>query len=159
MPRLLLLALIVAGTPLALACPAETPLETARGLHGKHYDLGRNDKGLREVLSPALWQLLEKNWKCEDEGGGVCAIEADPWTDAQDGEMLTPPSFRVVDSTATTARIEATYRFGWKEMADKATHEKSVVVLVKDAKSGCWQVDDLVGAHGNSLARTLRDYR
>ena len=159
MHRSLLLFLVFAASPAAQGCPAASPLDTARALHARHYDLGRTDKGLAEILSPALWQLLQKNWKCEDEGGGVCAIDADAWTDAQAGEMLTTPTFRQVALTATTAKVEAAYRFGWKEMADKATDEKSFVLLVKDATSGCWRVDGLVGAHGNSLAKTLRDYR
>ena len=159
MHRSLLFALVVALSPAARACPAADPLETARVLHSRHYDIGRDDQGLGEILSPALWQMLVKNWKCEDDGGGLCAIEADPWTDAQDGGMLTPPTFRLVASTATTAKAEAAYRFGWKELADKATDEKSFVLMVKDAKSGCWRVDDLIGARGNSLAKTLRDYR
>jgi hypothetical protein len=159
MHRSLLFALVVALSTAARACPASDPLDTARALHARHYVIDRNDQGLGEILSPALWGLLVKNWKCEDDGGGICAIEADPWTDAQDGEMLTPPTFRLVASTATTAKVEAAYRFGWKESADKATDEKSFVLLVKDAKSSCWRVDDLIGAHGNSLARTLREYR
>lgn len=153
-----MLSLLVVGSPAARACAAQDPIDTARVLHAKHHDFSRNDQGLKEILSPSLWQMLVRNWKCED-GGDVCAIDADPWTDAQDGEMLSTPTFKLEAGTATTAKVEASYRFGWKESPDKATDEKSFVLLVKDAKSGCWRVDDLLGAHGNSLAKALREYR
>jgi hypothetical protein len=36
-------------------------------------------------VTPALFKLLEKEWACV-AAGQVCAVDADPWLAAQDGD-------------------------------------------------------------------------
>jgi hypothetical protein len=158
MLRSLSIAVALGVFSTASACPASDAIGTARWIQATHYAFYVSGNGSREFLSAPLFQLLKDDWKCQN-ANEICAIGANPWTEAQDGEILGQPSFRTVSSGRTTAKVEMTYLFGWREMADKAVSQRSYLYLAKDPATYCWVLDDLVGPQGQSLRQALTTFR
>lgn len=138
------------------ACPATDPVATAQWVFKNHQNFYAFKKGSAEYLSPALYGLLKTDWQCQKEGD-ECAIDGDPWTNAQDGDILQPPTYQLASSAANGAVVDMTYPFGWKGTPEQATQQTTHVSLVKNAAS-CWVLDDLTVDKNDSLAKTLKDY-
>ena len=79
------------------ACPAATPVDTARWIYEKHQDFYLNGKGSADYLSKPLLSLLKKDWACQN--GDQCAVSANPWTDAQDGDVQKPIDWKLVSTS------------------------------------------------------------
>ena len=141
----------------AAGCPAAGPVDTTRWIFANHSDFYVFERGSREYLSGALLQLLRRNWRCEAPGE-VCAVDAYPWTNTQDGDVLEPITYRLVSSTRTRAVVEMAYTFGWPDTPERNEPVVSLIALTKDPESGCWVMDDLVGAQGRSLRNALEEF-
>jgi hypothetical protein len=157
------LALALAGQAGA-ACVAEGPLETARWIHARERAFALRaegaDPGTRPpFLSATLHSLLRAEWECQDVEEGICALDSDPWINAQDGEALQPISFEVVPGPGTSATVRMSYRFGWHDVSDPPPEPAEArLMMTYDAGSGCWVLDDLIGGEGRSLRKQLEDY-
>jgi hypothetical protein len=147
--------------PVTAACVASNPVDTARWIYtnqrsfpfqGRGEDLSKR----AEFLSSGLYGLLRAEWKCEDREQGLCNLGSDPWTDSNAGEEFPPLKFELASSTALTATVRFSYRFAFNGPTDsKATSGVTVLQLVKEAKSACWVLDDLIGREGTSLKKQL----
>jgi len=153
-PLSLSLLMSIAWSASALADMPSDPVAVAQSLYAGHHDFYVADAPDAAVLSPQLLALLQRDWRCQAPGD-ECAISADPWTAAQEGEALPPVRYRLHSDDAGQAIVEMRYPFGWADDMAAATEQKTLVVLVR-GKSG-WLLDDLrVG--GQSLSKILRDY-
>lgn len=145
--------LCVLAVPASANCLGATPLAAARAWFGHHYTFWNDaPAALRENFAPPLLALLQREQACSEQG--VCAIGADPWLDAQDGEAR-DPEFHVETAEAGTATVRLRYRFVLGEGAPANTQE---VRLRFSGSDRCWRATDLVGPDGVSLVQTLRDY-
>ncbi|MBL8224637.1 MAG: hypothetical protein JNM50_04840 [Chromatiales bacterium] len=157
------LALALAGQAGA-ACVAEGPLETARWIHARErafaFRAEDADPGNRHAfLSATLYSLLRAEWECQDVEEGICALESDPWINAQDGEELQPISFDMLPGSGTSATVRMSYRFGWRDVSDPApVPGEATLMMTYDADLGCWVLDDLIGREHRSLRKQLEDY-
>lgn len=110
--------------------------------------LQRSGRSLRRVFS-----LLEREYECAQ--GQICALEADPWTDAQDGKIGKPVEFATVNNSGAEATVSMTYPF----VLGKAHRQQRVTLLLqRDSPGDCWLLGDLVGPRGASLVRTIEEW-
>jgi hypothetical protein len=162
--RLLLTAVLAWTTQAGADCVADGPLATARWIYTNDRDFAfqQTARDLSErstYLSPSLLGLLLADWRCQVAEQGVCALDADPWVNAQDGEELPPIDFFLASTESTKVTVMMTFRFGWHDTDTPAPVPASAsLVLYRDAESECWQLDDLIGPKDISLKQRLKDY-
>ena len=159
--RIALCCVLLSVGPVSAACVAEGPLDTSRWIFTQHRDFyvhGR-DSAVDSYLSSRLVELLKRNWACEKATGGVCAIEAEPWLNAQYGSALDPIRFQVDAITGASATVRVSYLFGEPSIKEpKAVPAMSKLRFVLDNKSGCWLLDDLFGRERLSLKAQLERF-
>lgn len=110
-------------------------------------------------LSPRLYALLAAKWDCENAEQGICALGADPWINAQAGEILPPRRFELVSSASQTAKVKMTFVFGWQESnSPPPVHATAFLKFIQNRNTGCWHLDDLIGRDGTSLKAELTDF-
>jgi hypothetical protein len=158
MPRCLGAVVLSCLLPVSLhaACVAADPAGTARWVFEHADEFYVHKKGSPRYLSPALYALLQRDWKCQ-EPGEICAIGAYPWTNAQDGSVLEPITWRVASQDATTASVAMSFVFGWEEQPQDNKPTTITLSLVHPDAKGCWLLDDIV--HGtDSFKKRLADF-
>ena len=160
--RLLVVAILAWATQAGAACVAGDPVATARWIFANDrgfalQQTGRDLSKRANYLSASLYGLLRADWKCQDVEKGACALDADPWINAQDGEQLSPINFVLSSSVGSKATVRMNYRFGWSDTSNPPpVPAETRMEFSRDAKTGCWQLDDLVGREGVSLKRVLK---
>src|SRR5262249_11619417 len=105
------------------------------------------------LLTPRLYQKLKKEFACPE--GDECALAADPWTGAQDGEIEGSPQFSLKGNSGPKATVSMgfTFRLG----PGKAETRKTQVVLV--SHHGCYAIADIVSNSGeSSLLKQLESF-
>lgn len=91
---------------------------------------------------------------------GLCAVDNDPWLNSDVGQVLNPVAFEVGSLSAIRATVDMRFRYGSKDgNAPESEPAQATLTLVKDAASGCWLLDDLVGRKGQSLRKALESYK
>ena len=134
------------------ACASDDPAAVAKSFHDKHAEFSSEDPAkIKTIITPRFFDALDREYKCAQ--GDVCAIEADPWTDAQDGEMGKPVEFATVSNSGTEATISMTFPF----ILDKANHEQkhATILLQRKSATECWLIGDLKGPRGESLLQNV----
>lgn len=146
---LVLIAVCALAAPAHSACLGETPLAAAQAWFRQHYTFWNEPPAaLRDAFAPPLLRLLEREQACTVEG--VCAIDADPWLDAQDGEARDPEFF-----SEGRDSVRLRYRFVLDERAPAQTRE---LRLRFSGAGRCWRAADLIGPDGRSLSQALAAY-
>ncbi|KRA20836.1 hypothetical protein [Lysobacter sp. Root604] len=146
---LALIAAYALAAPAHAACLGETPLAAAQAWFRQHYTFWNEPTTtLGDAFAPPLLRLLEREQACKVEG--VCAIDADPWLDAQDGEARDPEYFVEAEDV-----VRLRYRFVLDERMPTQSRELRLRFSGADR---CWRAADLVGPDGRSLLRTLTSY-
>ena len=156
----LLIALVTAcvvwcPSTFAATCVAPTPSATARWLHDHDTKIDPPEKIIRAALSNELYRLLQKEHACIEKTQEVCAIDADLWTNAQDGGIYGTASFADAATTPVKATVEMKYKFALYENGHDAIDKMTTIYLVRKSASACWTVDDIVGPEGWSLKKAL----
>jgi hypothetical protein len=149
----------------AAACVADGPLATARWIFNEQSGFAvflssQDKKVMQSFLSPGLFVLLQAEWRCQVIEEGLCAFDNDPWLNADSGQVLEPVSFEVASMSASRASVDMRFRYGWQDQETPApVPAKATLTLLKDAASGCWLLDDLVGREGQSLRKAMESYK
>jgi len=143
-----------------IACESLDPVAAARSIYRDHEDFyaAEMSNSLRDVLSDRLAMLLSDESKCKDKTGRICAIDFDPWTSAQDGDVVDPMSFVLVSNGS----IRATVRFSYHLSLGPPGDPQSVLIgMVRGSTSSCWRLDDLQmpSNRGSLKAKLERFYR
>lgn len=145
------LALLVSGAAQA-GCVSDDPALVARSFHAGHADfVAENPDNIRHLVTPRLFQVLQREYRCAR--GEICALEADPWTDAQDGEITRPIRFETRQNDGAHATVTMNYFF----LPGNAGRQARVATLklTHSTISGCWELADLVSPNGVSLLNQL----
>lgn len=146
----LLLALATVAAP-AVAC--ESAENTARAFFRDDYSFAFKDPtGLRTAIAPELRSLLAAEAQCK-RGGETCAIDWDPWTSAQDGDIEGSPKFSLLAQTHTNARVRVALRLRAGE--GPLLSRNTTLVLTRSARMECWAVSDLEMGTRGSLRKLL----
>ncbi|KAA8719212.1 DUF3828 domain-containing protein [Pseudomonas cannabina] len=138
------------------ACPAATPVDTARWIYEKHQDFYLKNKGGAEYLSKSLLSLLKKDWACQN--GDQCAVSANPWTDAQDGDVQKPIEWKLVSTSDKQAVVEMTYNLGYKDAPQQPVSSQTTRLLLAKNANKCWVLDNLQGPQGVALGQALEEF-
>ena len=136
------------------ACTIDDPVAVAKSFYSKHADFSSEDPAkIKGIVTPRFFAALDREYKCAQ--GQICALEADPWTDAQDGSIGKPVEFATASNSGLEARISMTYPF----ILGKAHSQKRVtLVLQRESPTGCWLLSDLVGPQGESLVQAIEKW-
>ncbi len=139
-------------------------MEAARWIYANQsgfsvYQFPQDLKLMKRFLSPRLLGLLEVEWRCQVVSEGPCAVDTNSWTNTEDGAPPNPIRFTLAATTAlrSTVRVQFGVRSGGGGTS-RPLRARATLSLVRDAKSGCWLLDDLVGMQGLSLVKQLRSY-
>ena len=89
----------------AASCVVDTPVATAKWVHDHDADLLPPKKKVKVALTNELFGLLKKEHECVKRTNEVCAIDADLWTNTQDGGIFGGVTFNESDSTAVTSTV------------------------------------------------------
>ena len=137
------------------ACAIDDPAAAAQSFYTKHADFSTQDPTpIKELLTPRLFAALAMEYKCAQ--GEICAIEADPWTDAQDGSIGKPVAFATTSNAGGKAAVSMTYTFVLDKSHRKPKH--ATLLLQRTSASECWQLDDLKGPLGVSLVQMIEKW-
>jgi hypothetical protein len=140
--------LCLASGQAALAdCLGDDPTSAAKAFYQDHADFYYADPArLQGLIAPRLLKLLTMNFACSD--GQECALDSDPWVDAQDGDVDQPITYQLTDQTDVQATVVMHYIFALSE----SEHSPQQVTLKLRRQDQCWQVEDMVTPRGKSLA-------
>ena len=99
------------------------------------------------LVSAAFAQALSGERDCQEREQGICTIDADPWLDAQDGDIEGAVEFSWSPTSPTAGVVEVRYRV-WGEPY------RTRLPMVRQGP-GCWQVDDVITNSGRSVRQIL----
>lgn len=146
--RLSIFVLLAAFASNSLAdCLGTDPVDTAIVFFKKHRGFYRaNPAKLQGQLTERLYKALEAEYQCTRKR--VCAVNFNPWTDAQHGTIGSPQGFELKASIKNKADVTMRYPTG--------RESKTVIIrLARDEAEGCWLVADLVTPSEVSLVRLM----
>jgi hypothetical protein len=131
------------------------PVVAAKAFYSNHPDFHYTDpSGIRDLITPRFFKALKSESAVPK--GELGAIDADPWTDAQDGDIHPPITFTCVSNSGKAAKVEMRYIF----FLDKNHSWPQTVILKleKDPNSTKWLISDLTTPHGGSLVDLIEKY-
>jgi hypothetical protein len=137
------------------ACAADDPVAVAKAFYLKHPGFSSEDPAkIKTIVTPRFFEALDREYKCAQ--GQICAIEADPWTGAQDGEIGKPVEFAAISNSGTEASVSMSYLF----VLDKThrEHKRANLLLQRKSSTDCWLIADLVGPRGESLVQNIEKW-
>src|SRR5262249_1677204 len=98
--------------PASEHCLGSDALQAAKAPYLNDYGFAFNHPAKSEgLLDPRLSDRLAKNFACEKDG--VCALESDSWTGAQDGAVAEPITISLVDDGAPKSVTQVKVRFAF----------------------------------------------
>ena len=133
-------------------CVTGNPAEAAQTFYAGHANfLSETPKGLRGIVGSRLLALLYLEYDCPK--GELCAIDADPWTDTQDGKITEPLTYKVLKNSANKATVQMGYLF---EIGEGPLLEKHALMeFERSAERSCWMLSDVIGPNEGSLLQHL----
>ena len=133
-------------------CVTGNPAEAAQTFYAGHASfLSEPPKSLRGIVAPRLLALLYLEYDCAK--GDLCAIDADPWTDTQDGGITEPLTYKVLNHSANKATVQMGYLF---EIGEGPLLEKHALMeFERSAERSCWKLSDLIGPNEGWLLQNL----
>ena len=137
------------------ACVSDDPIVVAQSFFDKHAAFSsENPSQIKSIITPRFFDALDREFKCAQ--GDVCAIESDPWTDAQDGKIGKPVQFATVSNSGAEAKVSVTFPF----ILDKTHREQkhATLVLQRNAPTACWLIGDLIDPRGDSLVQYIEKW-
>lgn len=137
------------------SCVAADAVATARWLFAHREQLYGPDGPLAAVMSEPLAAALRAEQACVRRTDEVCALDADLWTNAQEGVIVEPIGFEEIARADTRASVRVSYGFSLWEDGRDAKPAATLVQLVRADAAACWLLDDLVGAQAVSLREML----
>ena len=146
-----LLLMLASAVGSANECPSTTPMEAVAALRMSHPDFYLHPEQSRQHISATLYELLLRESRCP--AGELCAIEADPWTGTQDGDMVEPVMLTQESESNANAKISMCYQIS---LGGTYVRNQCTTVLLVRGPNECWVLDDLIPATGSSLKSVLQ---
>jgi hypothetical protein len=146
--------------PASEHCLGSNALQAAKALYLQDYGFATGDPAKSVgLLDERLSDRLGKNFACEKDG--VCAIETDTWTGAQDGAVAEPITITPMDDGTSPSITSAKVRFAFTFQLEgqKPVPESTILEFARDGGGQCWKLLDMTAATGQSLLQQLTDYQ
>ena len=151
---LALLAALASTTAQAADCLGKDALAAARNFATRQRDFYRADPvQLYGTVEARLLAALAADYRCKD--GQTCAIAADPWKTAPDGEIRKPVEFKLLSASDNRAAVEMRYTLA--RAAQRQAHSVRLQ-LTRGGPQACWLVGDLILPVGGSLVQRIEDW-
>ncbi|MDL5033034.1 hypothetical protein QRD43_14055 [Pelomonas sp. APW6] len=139
------------ANPVHASGTCTAPVAFARRVFERHRDFyGDEAPHDPALLTPRLDAALRHEWA--GTTGELGPLDVDPWMGAQDGEIGTPVTFRLLAAKGGAATVRMDYPFLSEPGA--RPQRRTVRLLLRREMGGCWRLDDLITPAGQSL-RTL----
>jgi len=140
-------------------CLGSDALQAAKALYLHHYGFSYEDPAKSEgLLDPRLGDRLARNFACEKDG--LCALETDSWTGAQDGAVAEPIKITLMDDVTTSVtQVKVRFAFMFALQGEKPVPESAILEFARDGEGQCWKLFDMTSASGDSLLKQLIDYQ
>lgn len=138
-------------------CLGPSAVEAAQQLFSAHRDFAFVAPNPR-LHSPELVSALQLETERVNVTQGICSLNGDPWTGAQDGTVLGPAHAKLVKMTSSGALVQVRFALSLEERPSlsNSTTREAMAFLWRRPSSKCWLVDDLM-AQGSRLRTTLRE--
>jgi hypothetical protein len=139
-------------------CVTGNPAEAAQRFYAEHANFSsENPKSLRGVAASRLLALLYLEYACKQ--GELCAIDADPWTDTQDGQITAPLTYKVLNNSASKATVQMGYVFeiGEGPLLEQRK-QRALIEFERPSQGACWKVSDVIGPNKASLLQHLEHW-
>jgi hypothetical protein len=130
------------------------PCVAAEHFFKSHYDFYYEDPSRCEaLLTPRLFRALKQQYDSFERTRQIGALDCDPWTSAQDGEISQPCRF----TTLKVRESEAVVRFQHMFVLgpESRTAQSVLMTFQRPSAGAAWQVSDLIMANGGSLVALL----
>lgn len=111
---------------------------------------------IKHLLTPEFFIILENEYKCISQGE-LCAIEADPWLSAQDGEIAEPIRFHITSQTSLTASVEMNYLFSLSKT--QKVNQTVTFEFQKVNNGSCWLLADFITPKEGSLKKYIQTWQ
>ena len=148
------LTMLLAIRSVSASCAIDDPAAVAKTFYSQHANFSSEDPArIRKIVTPRLFDALNREYKCAQ--GQICALEADPWTDAQDGRIGKPVEFATASNSGVEATVSMTYPFILGKTHDQ---KRLTLLLQRESPTDCWLLSDLVGPRGESLVRAIEEW-
>jgi len=146
--------------PYSEHCLGSDALQAAKALYLHDYGFAYEDPAKSEgLLDERLSTRLAKNFACEKDG--VCALETDSWTGAQDGAVAAPITISLMDdgSPPSVTQVKVRFAFMFALEGEKPEPKSAILEFARDGEGQCWKLFDMTSASGDSLLQQLIDYQ
>jgi hypothetical protein len=146
--------------PYSEHCLGSDALQAAKALYLHDYGFAVGDPAKSAgLLDPRLSDRLATNFACEKDG--ICALESDAWTGAQDGAVAEPITITYADDAAARSITDVKVRFSFMFVLEGQKPEPMSAILefARDGEGQCWKLFDMTSADGASLMQQLIDYQ
>lgn len=131
------------------------PMIAANDFYRTHANFHCTDpSAIRDRITPRFFKALKSEFAVPK--GELGAIEADPWTDAQDGEIHPPVTFTCLSNSSKKASVQMSYIFFIDK--NRSWLQTVIINLEKDPTSTRWLISDLTTPHGGSLLNLIEKY-
>lgn len=152
-----LLLLALSSGPGYAACDNAAAVKLAKAFWSEHRDFYYAEPAkVKALLTPAFFAVLSEEAKCNGEGE-VCAIDADPWISAQDGEVTGPITFRLAGQQDGIVSVSMDYRF---MLSETRQEPRAVTFQFKTAGDRrCFLLDDFISPGEGSLKQRLQQWQ
>ena len=138
-----------------LAEVTSDPVTAAQEFYRNHKNFHYTDPAeIRALITPRFYKALKSEYAVPK--GELGAIEADPWTDAQDGEIHPPVTFTCISNSGNKARVKMSYIFFLDK--NRSWPQSVILKLQKAPTSTKWLVSDLTTPHNGSLIDLIEKY-
>lgn len=156
-PGFVILFLALFTGPGYAACDNSAAVKLAKAFWSEHRDFYYAEPAkVKALLTPAFFAVLSEEAKCNGEGE-VCAIDADPWISAQDGEVTGPITFRLAGQQDDTVSVSMDYRF---MLSETRQEPRAVTFQFKTAGDRrCFLLDDFISPGEGSLKQRLQQWQ
>jgi len=154
MRRFVALLALLPALAAAQAPPCATPLQVAERLYQAR-DFYWRPQNLDGLLTPSFAHAVKAELACA-EREGICRLDYDPWTSAQDGDIAGKPRFTLVSGGALATVLEVRVDYHLAQDGAAST-PGSVKIELQRRGNGCWAVSDLISPNGDSLFALLSE--
>ena len=138
-------------------CVPAGPEAVARYVYLRHFDFALHPASADGYVSGELLALLRKEAACPPRAS--CALDWNPWTGAQDGDIVGAPAFRRISETTNRSIVVMTFRYSADGEEPYAPLRQTKVTLLRERPGDCWKIGDLEPATGGaSLMKALAEY-
>ena len=130
------------------------PAIAAKHLFSSHYGFYYKDPNrCRALLTPRLYHALKRHYDAFESTRQIGALDCDPWTNAQDGEISNPYTFTTLNARDSEAVVRFKYTFA---LGPETPLVQSVLMKFQRPAAGQgWLLSDLIMPNNESLVELL----